>query len=191
MRKQGCVILALSLGCSLLTSCLSNVWTGAMLVYDRHNIYKKVSDYELSANVHHLLYEGTLFNQRNVAIDVAVFNGDILLAGHLPNLQMREEALRRVKRVSGYRRLFNELDISNTPGNAVQDSWITTKIRSRIFADSSIDPNIFKIVTADCIVYLMGDVPVEQANRVIEIARTTQGVLRVVTLLRLYVLKTT
>ncbi|CEK12224.1 BON domain-containing protein [Legionella hackeliae] len=186
MKKQGkvCFILLLS---NLLTGCLSNAWTGAMLVYDRHNVYKKVSDYQLSANVHHELYAADrLLEQKGCVIDIAVFNGDILLAGHVPSLELRDAAIARVSKVSGYRRLFNQLDIDSHRSRTVQDSWITAKIRSRIFADSAIDPNVFKVVTSDSIVYLMGDVTPEQAARVISIARNTHGVIRVVKLLKYY-----
>ncbi|ASQ44597.1 BON domain-containing protein [Legionella clemsonensis] len=186
MKKQGKVFFVLLLS-NLLSGCLSNVWTGAMLVYDRHNVYKKVSDYTLSANVHHELFgPDRLLEQKGCAIDVAVFNGDILLAGHVPTLELREAAIARVSKVTGYRRLFNQIDIANVGRGSVQDSWITAKIRSRIFADSSIDPNAFKVVTSDRIVYLMGDVTPEQAERVITIARTTRGVVRVVKLLKYY-----
>ncbi|KTC84990.1 BON domain-containing protein [Legionella brunensis] len=189
MKKQRNVVFALLLSSGLLTGCISNVWTGAMLVYDRHNVYKKVNDYELSANVHHeLYYADRLLEQKNCAIDVAVFNGDILLAGHVPTIELREAAIQRVSKIEGYRRLFNQLDVDNRPGNTMQDSWITAKIRSKIFADSTIDPNVFKIVTSDRIVYLMGDVPTDQATKVINIARNTSGVFRVVKLFKYYLL---
>ncbi|WP_028372476.1 BON domain-containing protein [Legionella lansingensis] len=188
MKKQGSMILALSISVMLLTGCLSNVWTGAMLVYDRHNVYKKVNDYQLSANAHHELFEDNLFEQEGCALEVAIFNGDILLAGHVPTLKLREEAIKRISKLSGYRRIFNQIDIRHDPSHNVEDTWITTKIRSKIFADSSIDPKIFKIVTADRIVYLMGDVTPEQGRRVIDIARNTSGVIRVVKLLQYYVL---
>ncbi len=68
----------------------------------------------------------------------------------------------------------------------MEDNWITTKIRSKILADSTIDPNDFKVVTADQIVYLMGDVIPEQAAKVIHIARTCTGVKRVVKLFKYY-----
>ncbi|WED42941.1 BON domain-containing protein [Legionella cardiaca] len=188
MKKQGNVVFILLLSSCLLTGCISNVWTGAMLVYDRHNVYKKISDYELAAKVHHELYfEDRLLEQKGCVIDVAVFNGDVLLAGHVPTVELRDAAIARVSKLSDdYRRLFNQMDINNYPGNSVQDSWITTKIRGKIFADSSIDPNVFKVVTSDRIVYLMGDVPAEQAEKVINIARKTNGVIRVVKLLKYY-----
>ena len=88
---------------------------------------------------------------------------------------MYEELQRRLAKVKGYRRLFNQVGISPSASNSVQDSWITTKIRSQIFADGSIDPNAFKVVTSDKVVYLMGDVHREQAGKVINIARHTDG----------------
>lgn len=186
MRKQGCVVV-LFLGCSLLTGCLGGVWTGATLVYDRHNVYKKLDDYELSAEAHRALYGDRVFKDEGCAIDLAVFNGDILLAGHVPTLELRQTALNRISALSpGYRRLFNQMDISKQPSNTLQDSWITAKIRSQIFADSAIDPNVFKVITSDRIVYLMGDVRPAQAALVIDIARNTAGVERVVKLFKYY-----
>lgn len=186
MKPQGCVFLAIALCCCFLPSCLGSLWTGATLVYDRHNVYKKVSDYQLGANINHALYDDQLFRQKNCALDIAVFNGDILLAGHLPSTELRDEAVKRVGQLEGYRRLINQIQVESSPGNSMEDSWITAKIRSRIFADSSIDPNAFKIITSDRIVYLMGDVRPKEAARVIYIARTTKGVERVVKLLQYY-----
>lgn len=191
MKKQGCFTFALLLLISsLLSGCFSALWTGASLVYDRHNLYKKVDDYQLSATALQALYSDGLFKQPYCAIDLAVFNGDILLAGHVPSIELREEALRRLHGVTGYRRLFNQMDILAQPANSLEDSWITAKIRSQILADSTIDPNAFKVITADRIVYLMGDVRPQQAQQVITIAKTTAGVARVVKLFRYYNLST-
>ncbi|MDI9818005.1 MULTISPECIES: BON domain-containing protein [unclassified Legionella] len=185
MRTQGCFIVVLLL-VSLLTGCFSNLWTGAVLIYDRHNVYKKVNDYQLAANAQQKLYQDKVFKQEGCAIDLAVFNGDILLAGHVSTSVLRETAVARVLSLSGYRRVFNQIEVGKKSANTLQDSWITTKIRSRIFADATIDPGSFKIVTSDRIVYLMGDVKPDQAARVIDIARNVSGVIRVVKLLKYY-----
>lgn len=157
-----------------------NLWTGASMVYDRHHVYKKLDDYQLYAKVNNALTEDLLFRSPNCVLDVTVFNGDILIAGHLPNGEIDAELRQRLTKVKGYRRLFNEVQVSNTPSNSLQDGWITAKIRSQIFADSSIDPNAFKVITADGIVYLMGDVRPKEAQTVVTIARRTTGVIHVV-----------
>lgn len=185
MSKKGYFLL-LALGSMLLAGCISNIWTGANLIYDRHNIYKKISDYQLAANASRALYKDKVFKCQDCSIDIAVFNGDMLLAGSVPSNALRQEAFDRIKTLQGTRRLFNQLAVDRIPDKTLADDWITTKIRSEILADSDIDPHSFKVVTADGIVYLMGDVVPSEARRVIHIARTCDGVKRVVKLFKYY-----
>lgn len=182
MVKQGCLGVIATLVLLSLWGCtgVGSLWTGASLIYDRHNVYKKIDDYHLYMKVNNALAAGNLFKNSRCVLDIAVFNGDILVAGHLPTFDMLNELNQRLGQVRGYRRLFNEVRVINTASNAIQDGWITTKIRSQIFADDSIDPNAFKIITSDGIVYLMGDVRPGEAKAVVTIARRTIGVVQVV-----------
>ncbi len=187
MRKQGCAVLALIITSSLLLAgCLSEVLTGANLVYDRHNIYKTINDFQLSGNVNKALYHDKTFKRDDCNIDVSIFNRDVLLVGEVPTAALREEAYRRASGVPGKRRLFNQVAVGDVHGDPAQDSWITAKIRSQIFADSDIDPHKFKVVTFGKIIYLMGDVEPEQAAQVIMFARQCAGVTRVVKLFKYY-----
>lgn len=184
MKPLRAVILTGS--CALLSSCLSGIWTGANLFYDRHNVYNSFNDFEINNTARRALYADDALECPECHIDLAVFNGDILLAGHLENAQMRDEAYRRVMAKPGYRRLFKEISIEPVRTNLRKDSWITAKIRSKIIADSEINPHSFKVVTSDQIVYLMGDVMPDQAEWATSIARETSGVRRVVRLLKYY-----
>lgn len=184
--KQGLFLLSLVTGTGMLSGCLGGVWTGVSLVYDRHNVYKKIDDYTLLMSAHHVLFDDKLLRQDGCYLDLAVFNGDILLAGHLPSHKLRSLAEHRIENLSGYREFFRQIAIQDQSGHDMDDAWITTKIRTRIIADSAIDPNQFKVITVDGIVYIMGDVRPKQALRVIAIAREIKGVVRVVKLLRYY-----
>ena len=186
MRKQGCLALLLMVFSALLTGCITNVWTGVTLVYDRHNVYRKVNDFQLSAQASHAIYRDQVFKGPGSYIDLAVINGDILVSGHVPTDELRQEAIKRIIAVGGYRRLFNQLAVGSTTENTLLDDWITTKIRSKIFADSTIDPHVFKVVTSDQIVYLMGDVIPAEAKIVVQMASACDGVRRVVTLFKYY-----
>jgi osmotically-inducible protein OsmY len=186
MTKQGRLLLVLLILSCFLSGCISNVWTGANLVYDRHDVYKKFNDYQLLIEVNNSLYSDKLLHCDLCILDTTVFNGDILVAGHVPSEALLNEARQRLFQVKDYRHLFIELALSQDSPSGLEDSWITAKIRSRIFGDSTVDPKAFKIVTSDCIVYLMGDVKAEQAERVIHIARSTAGVSRVIKLLNYF-----
>jgi len=188
MVKQGRLFLLLMvlvlLGISL-TACIGGIWTGANMVYDRHDVYKKLNDYHLMVETTNALFVDKKFKSPGCVTDIAVFNGDVLVVGHVPSFEMLEEAKKRLATVDGYRRIFNFLIVKNLPDNTTQDTWITTKIRSHIFADASIDPNAVKVLTTDRIVYLLGDVNREEAEKVIKIARNVSGVERVVKMLKL------
>ncbi|WP_133128047.1 BON domain-containing protein [Legionella nagasakiensis] len=186
MYKSCILVFLLVFSALLLSGCLSSVWTGATLIYDRHNVYKQVGDFQLAASASRALYRDKVFKCSDCFIDLAIFNGDILLAGHVPSTSLREEAQKRMMSLSGYRRLFNQLSVRQKQSSLLQDSWITAKIRSQIIADAAINPKKFKIVTVDRVVYLLGDVIPSQAARVILIARKTAGVKRVVKLLKYY-----
>ncbi|USQ13744.1 BON domain-containing protein [Legionella lytica] len=183
MLKQGClqILVIFTLWC--LSSC-SSIWTGANLVYDRHDVYKKLDDYRLYVKVNNAITVDKLFKDSRSPLDIAVFNGDILVAGHVPTQSMHTELQRRLNTVQGARRVFNEVRVDTNPPNSMEDNWITTKIRSQIFADASIDPNAFKVVTSDGIVYLMGDVRPDEAATVINFTRHTAGVRHVVKVLK-------
>jgi len=172
--------------CAILNGCLSTVWTGANLIYDRHHVYKKLNDFQLNAAVHRALYLDKTFKNSNCSIDVAVFHNDVLLAGHVSSYSLKREAQLRIEKIGGYRRLFNQLNVSKQSAQTLKDTWLTAIIRSKILADASINPNAFKIVTSDAIVYIMGEVKKDQAKKVIQIARETSGVDKVVTTMRYY-----
>lgn len=170
------------LGC--LSGCISSLWTGANMVYDRHNIYKKIDDYGLFLKVNNAIMVDKAFKNNQCALDIAIFQGDVLLTGHVATAARKQELLKRVIKVKGLKHLYYKVGIKKERFSTAEDSWITTKIRSQIFADSSIDPTPFKVVTSDGIVYLMGKISRDQAVKVIKIARQTEGVVRVVKLFK-------
>lgn len=191
MNKQGCYFILMVAFSAALAGCLGGIWTGANLVYTRHHLYEKVDDFTLGTSAHQLLYADKQLKQKGCYLDLAVFNNDVLLAGHVPDNTLRKLAKHRLEALSGYRKMYTQVSIGNETVNGVEDTWITTKIRSKIIADYMINPDIFKIITVDGIVYIMGDVPGEQATRVLNIARNTDRVIRVVKLIRYYTLSKT
>ncbi len=186
MGKQGCCLLVVILSLALLTGCVGSLWTGASLVYDRHNIYKTVNDYQLQSQVSTALNRDQQLKCDMCYVDVAVFRGDILIAGHVPSQELLDEINEQLSHVKGQRRLFNQLRLMTSAPSSRFDSWITTKIRSRILLDDRIDPKAFKVVTVDRVVYLMGDVDPKQADLVIGISRHAAGVEHVVKMMKYF-----
>lgn len=186
MLKQGrqtVLLLFLTLG---LSGCVSSLWTGASLFYDRHNVYKKIDDYQTYINVNNALFFDKIFKNQSCILDIVVFHGDILVVGHLPSMELMNEFNKRMRTIEGRPRFYNEVKLANLPSNNPQDTWITAKIRSQVLADSSIDPNSFKVVTTDRVVYLIGEMKQDEADKLILIARSTNGVDHVVKILKYF-----
>jgi osmotically-inducible protein OsmY len=85
------------------------------------------------------------------------------------------------------RRADAERDRANTSGaekaaRDVGDAWVTTKVKTKILADDLLDKSDLDVDTdAKGVVTLSGTVPSEAARaRAVEVARTTEGVRRVV-----------
>lgn len=186
MKKQGCLTVIIVI-CFFLNGCMGSLWTGASLIYDRHSIYKKFDDYSLSMMANDALNQDHLFSRCNCALDIGIFNGDILLAGHVSTEQLKQEAVQRLIKLP-YRDFFYYIDINknNINSNNLNDTWITAKIKSQIIADADISPKDFKIITMDSVVYIMGDVQLVQANKVLAIAQETTGVEKIENLMKYY-----
>ncbi len=177
-------------GCAgLLTACagLSGVWTGANLLYDRHSWYKKFDDFQLRATAARLLYHDKQLKPALRAVEVAAFNGDLLVAGHVALRRERDGLYARIQASHlTYRRLFRYVTVASSEANQFLDAWITSQIISQALLDVTIDPHAFKVVTVDQVVYLMGDMLPYQAKQLIAVARNTSDVRYVVKLLKYY-----
>lgn len=183
IRNIGLILLCLSL-----TSCISDLLTGANIVYDRHHWYQKLNDLQILSRTKLALFSDRRLKCSKCSIEMTVFKKDVLLVGHVPTQTLQRLVDERMKKVYGKRHFYNELVLTSEVGSTDPfiDAWITTKIRSEILADSSIDPAQFKVVTEDRVVYLMGDVLPEQADKVVMFAREWSEVKRVVKLFQYY-----
>ena len=148
-----------------------------------------MNDYVLGHYARQSLFFDKALKKPGVILDLVIFNGDVLMAGHVPSETLKALAIQRIRQLDHYRRLFIQVAVANMPSHALEDSWITTKINTQMLSDSSIDLHLFKIATVDNIVYILGDAKAAEAHHVIRIASQTDGVKRVVTLMKEYVLK--
>lgn len=166
--------------------------TGANIIYDRHQIYKKSADIALAAKVGHALKMAPeLYCPSNKCFEIAVFHGDVLVLGNVPSELEKAKVTELIQKIKNYRRLYNFIQINPKFDDQQQwsDHWITTQIRAKVIANADIDPNPFKIISHQNVVYVMGDVLAYQETLILEICRNISNVEKVVNLLQVYDLK--
>lgn len=115
-------------------------------------------------------------------IVVISYNGIVLVAGQVNTEEQRQLAAQTVAKIQHVRRVHNELTLSGTTSMLARsnDTWITTKVKSKFLATSSLEGRRIKVVTENGVVYLMGLVTKAEADRAANVARKTAGVQKVV-----------
>lgn len=115
-------------------------------------------------------------------IVVVSFNGVVLLAGQVNTAEQRILAAQTVAKIGKVRSVHNEITVAGKTSMVARsnDSWITTKVKTKLLADDAVEGGRIKVVTENGVVYLMGLVTRDEATRAAEVARKTAGVQKVV-----------
>lgn len=115
-------------------------------------------------------------------ISIHAHNGVVLLTGEVPSAEMRTLAGQTARDFRGVRQVHNELQIKGPSSILARtnDGWLGTKLRTKMVAEKNFDSSDIKIVVESGVVYLMGIVDQQQAQKAALIASTTGGVQRVV-----------
>ncbi|MFC3033031.1 division/outer membrane stress-associated lipid-binding lipoprotein [Pseudoalteromonas fenneropenaei] len=115
-------------------------------------------------------------------ITVISLNGIVLLVGQVPNEEMRQAAEAAMKDINGIRQIHNQVRIGSniTLSTQTHDTWLTSKVKTRLLADKHVSGNNIKVVTENGEVFLLGLVSQQEADLAVDIARNINGVERVI-----------
>ena len=117
------------------------------------------------------------------AVNVTVNEGRVLLTGKVAEPDARVEAVRLAWQASGVREVINGIEVTDRSGlvDVARDTWITTRLRTRLLVDREIHSINYSIETVNRVVYILGigQHPAEIA-RVVDHARDIPYVRRVV-----------
>lgn len=115
---------------------------------------------------------------------ITSFNGVVLLAGQVPNAEMKSLAETEVLKLKRARRVYNELEIGEATSMLTRsrDVWLTGKVKAQLLASDEVRGTGVKVVTENGSTYLMGLVTRAEADQATEVARNVSGVRQVVRL---------
>lgn len=182
-RAAAALVVALSVtqlqGCFVLGA--AAVGTTAYVATDRRTAGSIVEDNTIGLKADNQV-ESALGPQANVR--AVSYNQQVLLIGQVPTEAEKAQAEQIVKGVPNVRAVLNQLVVGPKTdlGQSTNDTLITTKVRARLIDAHDIFGNAFKITTSEGVVYLMGIVTQREADRAVQIAQDTSGVVKVVTM---------
>ena len=156
---------------------------GAAAAHDRRSVGAIVDDAAIELKIGALVKaDKTLTDTTHIA--VTSVNGVVLLTGEAETATLRDKVVADARNVESVRMVVDEIRIAKpTPiGNRTRDTWITTKVKSKLINTRGLDSSQVKVVTEARSVYLLGLVTQEQGQLAAEAARRIRGVARVVKL---------
>lgn len=135
---------------------LGGAAVGATVVAQDRPVKEAMSDTAIQAGVGRRLLEFSVdIFQR---VDISVVEGKVLLTGLVPEPRNRLDAARLAWQVDGVGEVINEIEVNDksTLSDAARDTWITTKLRSKITFDKQISGVNYTIDTVNQRIYLLG-----------------------------------
>lgn len=157
--------------------------TGAVIVHDRRTVGAFIDDAAIE-----LKAKKNIANHKQldsgVHINVTSMNGVVLISGEASTIELRDLVLTQVRSVEGVRRTVNEIRIGKPSpfSERRRDSWLTSKVKTRLITDSNVDSTRIKVITENANVYLMGLVTRKESEAATERVRSVNGIKRIVKL---------
>lgn len=187
LNTQRTIVSAIAAICltTQLTACIETAIVGAVaasaiVLSDRRSVAVYSKDAWIDVQAATPL--GEIGPNTTTHIIANAFNGRVLLTGEVASEADKQKATNIVKAISGVKGVDNQLFVGPIAPIEVRnnDSFITSKVKSRLIGDQPELGNAMKVITENGVVYVLGMLTQSELERGIEIARTTSGVKRVV-----------
>ena len=173
--------------CTFLGGCAATVVaggaTGAAVAYDRRTAGTVIEDQAIESKAWKTFWSDKEIND-NAHINVTSYNTIVLVTGEAPNADLKGRIIDIVRNIDKVSQVYDELTIA-APSSYVSrssDSVITSKVKTKLLAMDNFDGARVKVVTEKGVVYLMGLLTHEEAERATDVSRKVGGVQKVVKL---------
>jgi len=157
--------------------------TAASLAADRRTAGTVIEDQSIELKAARMIFENKELNEQ-AHINVTSYNMRVLLSGEAPTETLKSQAVEMVRGIDQVVHVYDEISLA-APSSMLarsSDSVITSKLKTKLITAENVNGMAIKVVTEAGVVYLMGLVTREEADRATGIARQTGGVQKVVKL---------
>ena len=171
---------------SMLSACVTALVAGVVVatvdvIHDRRTVGEYIDDSGIEITAQNILVSRA--ETRAAAhVKPVSWNGILLITGEIDDEGIKQELVGKFSAIQGVRQVVDETTVTGKTKLLTRssDTWITSKVKSRLLLKTGLDANRIKVVTTRGSVYLMGIVTETEAQSATELARTIRGVARVV-----------
>ena len=172
-------------GALIVQGCASLAWTGTTtavsVAQDRRTTGTYIDDELIELKIGAAIrQDDELHTQSHVS--ATSVNGLVLLTGEAPGESLRDRVTEIARKIPRVRGVQNEvsLEAPSTLTVRANDSLLTGRVKIALLEEPSINVLHVKVVTQRGVVYLMGLLTQQEADRAADTARRITGVRRVV-----------
>jgi osmotically-inducible protein OsmY len=159
----------------------TGVGAGVMVAIDRRSLGTQTEDesieWKAGSRIGDKLRDRGHFNFTS-------FNRKVLISGEAASADVKADVETTVARIPNVQRVYSYLVVgpSSSLTDRSNDSFTTSKVKSRSVDNGKFNPLHVKVVTETGVVFLLGMVTQAEADTAIQVARTTSSVKKVVPL---------
>lgn len=187
MTKNALLVRLLMLSCAAATmpACVPlavvGVGTTVSSTLDRRSYGEQLMDREIELKFNRNFSREL---EAKTAASATAYNRWVLLTGQAIDEPSRQGVEALARSVPNVREVFNELSIGYPSAFTVRnnDSFLTTKVKTRLFDSPYVSGHHIKVVSESGVVYLLGLLTEGEAAAATDVARNTSGVQKVVSL---------
>ncbi len=147
----------------MLKACVPAVVGGAAAggksLYQDKTVGESLSDQTIWAKIRAALMKENIDNLVG-NINVKVSEGRVLLTGIVKNREIMVKVVRICWQQDGVKEVINELkldgEIQSGLKQYAQDTWVTTRVKSKLFFNKQVKSINYNIITIDGLVYVIG-----------------------------------
>lgn len=177
---------------SLLNGCVPAVVSGAAgagaALYQDKTVGEELSDQTIWAKIRAALMKENIDSPMG-DINIKVNEGRVLLTGTVKNREVMVQVVRICWERDGVKEVINELKLANQVKGGLKqyahDTWITTRLKSKLFFNKHVKSVNFNIITINGVVYIIGIAQdQDELNLVTDAASQISGVKEVISYIR-------
>ncbi len=170
-------------GCAAVVVGAGAAGTTATVAHDRRTAGTFIEDQAIELKASKSFYSDAEINDSS-HINVTSYNTVVLITGETTSEDIRQRIVNNVRNIPKVKHVYDELTIA-APSSLISrssDSLITSKVKTKLLTLEDFDGTRVKVVTEKGVVYLMGLLTRNEAERATQQTQTTGGVQKVVKL---------
>ena len=184
-------VMMLSTALCLLQGCIPTAMVSttagiAMAGSDPRSFKGVMSDRQIKTQIHKNWLSSSI--DLSIALDVMVWEGRVLLTGHVKRPEIRARAVHLAWKAPGVQEVLDHITVAghSTPISYASDNLISTKIGTKLLFEKNVYSNNYGVRVQNNIVYLMGvALSQDELSHVTRIAQDTSSVEKIISYVRI------